>query len=331
SKMPLNVYRRMKKLAPSEPGKNTRGAVSYGLKFFHRIRIPYAQCTDGGEPEMSFHIMPVSEPDELKTDPAGGLKLKTIDTKKDFRTLVDLVEGKNEIRLTRDQFDTYNYTVLNRCRWSNQTCDACAFHKLIIGEDDSLFTCYRSRPIGKVGDSFEALKANVDAIAQETRRRRGCADCPVKDNCAQCLFLPDYLDDADYCTIMKENREITFKMDIPSVVLQLKAQLGEQLENTEEIRISWPAPTVMDTILQEQNFQPVFGVEINGMSLLFNAGKRIFSSLSGTMSQIWKRLISGESDREILCRQLADERNISLKAITNSFNMLVGKIREISQ
>ncbi len=78
---------------------------------------------------------------------------------------------------------------VDTCRWSTRPCPAGELKRLLIddGGQIRLCQCWPPHEHGRAPSRGELL-ANVEARLVESRRQRGCADCPALERCSRCLY-----------------------------------------------------------------------------------------------------------------------------------------------
>ncbi|HEY1743447.1 MAG TPA: hypothetical protein VGG18_09800 [Granulicella sp.] len=79
----------------------------------------------------------------------------------------------------------------NICRWlSNGACNLPQLRRIQVTADERVLACRDSGEIGSLTDSYEAMLTLVKQRKQLESGRRGCEICPVRDECSQCVHLP---------------------------------------------------------------------------------------------------------------------------------------------
>jgi hypothetical protein len=86
-------------------------------------------------------------------------------------------------------------------RWLRGTPPCLSLTRIEIDGEESVRCCRHGEPIGKVGDTKEALAARIGELAAKARQRRGCDQCP-HSHCPRCPFPG--VDEKAYCTLMGE-------------------------------------------------------------------------------------------------------------------------------
>ena len=96
-----------------------------------------------------------------------------------------------------------DYYFLDECRWSDGDCPAARFNRAIIKNDGSIIPCFNGKPIARVGDEQKHIARSISLLWEEAKERRGCRDCPVRDDCSKCLF-PYPMDEKEYCQLRRK-------------------------------------------------------------------------------------------------------------------------------
>jgi radical SAM superfamily enzyme YgiQ (UPF0313 family) len=305
---------------------------TYTLRNWSKTIFSTAKYSYPDGNDYRYHILPFCCDYNLPVDPDNEIKFKSIDSKEDLdKMLGQWPAHDGTITLTREELQELDYDILDKCRWSARPCEACSLKKLIIGKDHDVFTCYSGHPVAKAGIDFNRLKEKLETLQKETQKHRGCRECPVRDRCAKCMFIPSFLSESRYCRLMKENQDITMLMEIFSFVRELRIQKRDLIDGAERIAISRPDHRIIrnNTVIPDDGlgtFHRLLKVTMDDRQyLLYNPENKAFSTLSRTMSEIWDRWAAGGEDRETLCKRLAEERNLSYDAISNAFDMLLNK------
>ncbi|MBL7196909.1 MAG: B12-binding domain-containing radical SAM protein [Candidatus Omnitrophica bacterium] len=126
----------------------------------------------------------------------------TISTFDDIENLVRLFSHSNSMALKGDMAKRDCY-FLDECRWSGGDCPAARFNRAIIKNDGSIIPCFNGKPIARVGDEQKDIARCIRLLWEETKKRRGCRDCPLRDNCSKCLF-PYPMDEKEYCRLRRK-------------------------------------------------------------------------------------------------------------------------------
>jgi tRNA A37 methylthiotransferase MiaB len=337
AQIPVIAYHQMKKevkVIKPEPDKNDMQMVTYTKRNLMVTQLRTELYSYGGVPDYNWYILPYKGNPNHSLDIRHEVKLKSIDSMEDLYEMFQRCDNDtHRLELSRDDLPAYDYEVLEKCRWSGHSCGACSLSRLIIRKDE-VFTCYSGFSVGKVGADLSELKVNLEDLRKQTLDRRDCSACPVKEDCAKCLFIPSFLSEAEYCKVVREYKNITAAVEIPSLIRKLRMQKEDIIKKAGSLYITWlDKPCIENNVLQmgkEDKF-PGQLLKVNGDDsyyLLYHTETSAFTNLSRTMSMIWDRLAAeGENaDKKEICRRLAEERNISFEAIVNAFDMLVNKI-----
>ena len=93
-------------------------------------------------------------------------------------------------------------------RWLRGRASCFSLTRIEIDGEERVRCCRHGEPIGKVGDTKEALAGRLADLAREAEQRRGCDDCP-NSHCPRCPF-PGVVEET-YCSIMsKQARSLGF-------------------------------------------------------------------------------------------------------------------------
>jgi anaerobic magnesium-protoporphyrin IX monomethyl ester cyclase len=95
-------------------------------------------------------------------------------------------------------------------RWLRGRAPCLSLTRLEVSECGEVRTCRQGEPIGRVGDSREALSRRLAQLARDVEKRRGCATCQNKD-CPRCPFPG--IDDRAYCQVMRKQERALRSLD----------------------------------------------------------------------------------------------------------------------
>jgi anaerobic magnesium-protoporphyrin IX monomethyl ester cyclase len=93
-------------------------------------------------------------------------------------------------------------------RWLGGPASCLSLTRIEIDGEERVRCCRHGEPIGRVGDTKEALAGRLADLAGKAEQRRGCNECP-NSHCPRCPF-PGVVDET-YCSIMsKQARSLGF-------------------------------------------------------------------------------------------------------------------------
>jgi radical SAM superfamily enzyme YgiQ (UPF0313 family) len=150
-----------------------------------------------------------------------GVDYSTLDTKTLYNFLIKI--SKNE--------DIFNYLLKSKplpyfqqlCRWT-ETCANCnTLETLIVEDDGSIRVCWYSKPIGKIGISFQEILQNLNYLTKIEMKKRNCNGCVENEYCIKCLF-PYPLTVEEYC-----NCKTNFSTNKPAKMLDMFSLINKTL------------------------------------------------------------------------------------------------------
>ena len=98
----------------------------------------------------------------------------------------------------------------NMCRWLGpSSCGLSSLRRVSVDTAGTVTSCRDAGEIGQFTDGFDQLLLNVKQKRQMEEVKRGCATCPVREQCSRCAQLPSLLD-GRYCDIRKAYPMATF-------------------------------------------------------------------------------------------------------------------------
>lgn len=135
-------------------------------------------------------------PDAIATD---GILLEFRDA--DTRSLYDVLAGmgeRGEVAVPALPFLT------GLCRWECGGANCQTLETIIVDAAGAVKTCWSGAEIGRVGDSFEQLRASCRMAFEHAEARRDCAHCDRHATCVKCPF-PSPMDEEEYCTLRRRH------------------------------------------------------------------------------------------------------------------------------
>ena len=110
-------------------------------------------------------------------------------------------------------------------RWLRGRAPCLMLTRIEVSDCGEIRCCRHSEPIGKIGDSREALSRRLARLARTVEQRRGCAQCTNKQ-CPRCPFPG--ISDRRYCQIMTRRTRSLWLLNWVMVYSQLPLLLARQ-------------------------------------------------------------------------------------------------------
>ncbi len=129
-----------------------------------------------------------------------GVDYSTIDTKSLFTFLIKISENKDIFNHLMDSKPLPQFQQL--CRWTSNEANCHTLETAIIGNDNSIRICWYSKPIGKIGLSFQDIILKIRQLQGEIIADRNCSVCQENKTCIKCLF-PFPFSSEEYCKCKK--------------------------------------------------------------------------------------------------------------------------------
>lgn len=121
---------------------------------------------------------------------------ETIDTKTLYNYLIELSKNEDILETLFDSKPLPHFQHL--CRWTQNQANCRTLETAIIENDDSIRICWYSKPIGKIGNSFQEIVKNINQSQTLKMQKRSCIKCNENKTCIKCLF-PYPLSSKEYC------------------------------------------------------------------------------------------------------------------------------------
>ncbi|MFH1622631.1 MAG: radical SAM protein [Candidatus Omnitrophota bacterium] len=121
---------------------------------------------------------------------------------KDIDSFIALISHSNRLVL-EGALAKQDCFFIDECRWSERECPAVKLTRLIVGKDSFVKTCFHGGVMAKVGMDKNRIIKDLQSLWCDTKKKRGCKNCPVKSSCSKCLF-PYPLDSSEYCRIRRK-------------------------------------------------------------------------------------------------------------------------------
>lgn len=295
--VPLFSYRRLQK-----KNSSSSSSVTYQIRNLRIAGVDDEKYSNPGILNYRSHIIPFHAEWKLPLDLKNEAVLRTINSIDDLQELLRLVEG-NGIRFRREDLIANNYEIVDKCRWSAKQCDICYLRKLLIFKDREVFACYSGQPVGRVGEDYSVFSERIQKKKAAALESRGCHVCPVFEVCPQCIFLPSFLNECDYCRYMKQFPRIRIAAVLPSLVHELFLQQPLLMEQAPFVNISWLDERILGGDKYENSSFKIYPwhllkVEFLEKCYLFYPEKSMFIALKHHWAEIWDLLNDGAGDRK---------------------------------
>jgi radical SAM superfamily enzyme len=321
NKVPVFSYRRLhKKIDGSD------SSITYCLKNLRGAFVDDEKYSLKGISDYCSHILPFNSEVMHSLYLKNETVLKTIDSMADLKQLLRQVDG-TEIGLSHTDLIAYNYEIVDKCRWAAKQCDVCYLRKLIIANNHEVFACYTGQVIGVVGDDYSTLSERIMKKKFDALERRGCHACSVSKHCPQCLFLPTYMSEGDYCQTMKASAKIRIAIALPSLVHELFLQQSSKMERTTCVNIAWLDERILaGNIFKNSSLAispwQLLKIELSEGCYLFCIEKSRFTPLDPHLSKLWDLLSSAAGDWDDLKRLASCRTAYHADELTKQINLL---------
>jgi radical SAM protein with 4Fe4S-binding SPASM domain len=168
-----------------------------------------------GDARQSEAIFDGSASTRLALEYVPLARLRTTSRRPDSRTIVTLDSAEDVAVLEADLQALHAEGVVtvphpksmvyyeNMCRWLGpSSCGLSSLRRVSVDTAGVVTSCRDAGEIGTFTDGFDQLLLNAKQKRQMEEVKRGCATCPVREQCSRCAQLPALLD-GRYCDIRK--------------------------------------------------------------------------------------------------------------------------------
>ncbi|WML46158.1 hypothetical protein [Neobacillus sp. PS3-40] len=202
--------------------------------------------------------------------------------------------------------------ITNICRWSGiQACNVSHLPRLVVNGNRSLSPCLGcNKAIGALGDELYELRTKVKVITEEQQLLRGCNSCEVRDSCSKCSFLPDYMNEKQYCSIRKNQPGLEYyssTTQLLKVLIDYTTYFrGVEIE---DIRVSNPYVTHLfrlTTAGESLVNKGVFLFHLKEQSILVDSSKLKLTKLNPVMTYVLESLYKGYSKTTVIEEMIKD-------------------------
>ena len=217
----------------------------------------------------------------------------------------------------------------NSCRWlGSGACGLPLLRRLHVESDQQVSACRDSGSIGKLGDSFEQLVLNVRQTQQLEDVRRGCATCPVRDQCSRCTQLPSSWG-GRYCEIRQGYAQTSLFFEMMGFAHFAKSMLPGGLPDT-ELAVSGPGLPALHyggpAGAPRMGKRPLL-IESGDQLLAWWRGGRRLMRLSAPMAMMLEAWWLG-ADAEDVQSELSRVFHVDLETARTSLDQGMTRLRE---
>jgi anaerobic magnesium-protoporphyrin IX monomethyl ester cyclase len=166
----------------------------------------------------------------LSGEPAGCTMCEGSDCIRDVRALLQFADVAGDAPGARMRRMPPPPDLEYAGRWVRGRAPCLSMARVEITADGAVRVCRHGLPIGKVGDSVEALSNRLSELARQAEARRGCDNC-MSELCPRCPFPG--MSDRTYCGLMKKQERALGVLNwihsyarIPSLVATQRDRFG---------------------------------------------------------------------------------------------------------
>jgi len=241
---------------------------------------------------------------QAKLAPQMELCLLTIDKLDDLNAFLQDAEHFFETgSLAKD----YELTTIlqDSCRWMGR--GYCHVRNLprLFSRNEKLFPCRDcSKSIGTAGESFYSLKTRLNIFLEMALADRNCFECRAQW-CPQCSFLPDFLDQSQYCTLMRQKPYISAYLQTKSIlrVLRNSSSIFRDAKAA-DLKISTPGvshflPLKSSGEGVNQISKHVYLFTVKNTPLVFNASSNKLIKINEPLTLVFEALIKSVNFKEL--------------------------------
>ena len=198
----------------------------------------------------------------------------------------------------RHEYEITHY-IKDECRWlPSPCCSVCKLPRLRF-KDSLIFTCGGcNKSIGSIRDSYFKVYQQSYIISEEAQVERNCAECPVKNECSKCCFLPEFLQGSRFCDVMRKHPYISLYIATRSALKMLFESPVLQSIKLSDIRTSnrFTSQLIPDQIAETGSmylYPYIYLFHANSQHYIFNAVTRKLFGISEAMAVVAEFLQKG--------------------------------------
>lgn len=131
----------------------------------------------------------------------------TVETAEDFDALGKNIEYHMATGKFRNCFEL-KCSIKDSCRWIGpEYCHLAKVTTLRLDREGNVMPCGGcTKSLGNIFSYQINLKDNAVTFIKHVEGERNCKECPMKDYCSRCTFLPDDIDCLRYCNLMRSSK-----------------------------------------------------------------------------------------------------------------------------
>jgi hypothetical protein len=185
-----------------------------------------------GHPQPSARIrhIPLAQlsEEDLDADATIFVTLRGAEDVAELEARLDRLHRSGVMRIPNPRF-AIHYE--NSCRWFGLgSCKVAMLRRLQVDAQQRVTTCRDSGEIGRAGDPLDKLAVTVKQRVQVAQVERGCATCAVRDQCSQCVSLPQEWG-GRYCEIRRSLPLTALYFEVRAVAHFLRAVLPQDQDH----------------------------------------------------------------------------------------------------
>lgn len=294
-----------------------RDNISLGLSQFENIHLESddaIELTKTGD-RLPFRFVGYADAKPLDSQPNTFL---SINRRADLEALkADIEEYETSGVMTK-----LEHRIVNECTWIRGFCSLPKLLRLDRVSQGQIYPCrYCDQAIGEITSERYDLFTTVSRHSYATKHRRQCDDCYVRDECPQCVLLPEDISDQDYCAFMKDTQASSYFQHY--LFTKYLATYSDLLKNASKIYFSHAGhPLLIDQTMVKTFDSAIILFAINGSHYFSSPSSPKIMTASPLQAFILEGLMYGVC-KQTLIDCLAAKKTFDQHTFERSYQQLL--------
>jgi radical SAM superfamily enzyme YgiQ (UPF0313 family) len=298
--------------------------VQSGIRGYILNDVQYSSRGLGDMNYYQFSILPYSYDKKIERGSSKVFirEIKDLADLNSFEAEMAVIDANGGILL--NQVGEKDFDILDKCRWSGCPCPGVNLSCVILSQKGEIRCCQHSPVLGNIKkDSLTGIKTHLAALLEETKKRRQCASCPVSEKCSQCLFLPGYISEEQYCNFRRERPWFSESIEAFEIARKILLQVHlKKITNLVSNKLEISSPNnrfflnpgknearvnkVKDDIAIPRPLSRFFMIAISGNYFLYNRLAAKIIRMNEKMAVIFECLDDGSMRKDRLIEWISE-------------------------